>query len=182
MKLLEHFNTFLGDQVDLNQTRVDQLDSSVSAVQTAIKDSGWRAPIIEFSAHGSWAHGTIIKPLPENEFDADLLAIVDRTWLHRGSIVVADNVGFPGSPRYRAFMREQQGKLEEAKEAGKEVGGLETVEEQLAVFDSASAEAQVRFLDEMPMTITGKIRRVELRRKEEARVMPPAAGVGEFFE
>jgi hypothetical protein len=77
MKLLEHFKTFLGDQVDLNQTRVDQLDSSVSAVQTAIKDSGWKAPIIEFSAHGSWAHGTIIKPLPEKEFDADLLAIVN---------------------------------------------------------------------------------------------------------
>ncbi len=76
MKLLEHFKTFLADQVDLNQTRVDQLDSSVSAVQKAIKDSGWKAPIIEFSAHGSWAHGTIIKPLPEKEFDADLLAIV----------------------------------------------------------------------------------------------------------
>jgi catechol O-methyltransferase len=46
----------------------------------------------------------------KNAYLADLLAIVDRTWLHRGSIVVADNVGFPGSPRYRAFMREQQGK------------------------------------------------------------------------
>ena len=76
MKLLEHFKTFLDDYVDLNQTRVDQLDSSVSAVQTAIKDSDWTPSIIEFSAHGSWAHGTIIKPLPEKEFDADLLVIV----------------------------------------------------------------------------------------------------------
>jgi catechol O-methyltransferase len=31
--------------------------------------------------------------------------------LHTGSIVVADNVGFPGAPQYRAYMREQQGKL-----------------------------------------------------------------------
>ena len=46
----------------------------------------------------------------KNAYLADLLAIVDRMWLHRGSIVVADNVGFPGSPKYRAFMREQQGK------------------------------------------------------------------------
>ncbi len=46
----------------------------------------------------------------KNAYLADLLAIVERAWLHRGSIVVADNVGFPGSPRYRAFMREQQGK------------------------------------------------------------------------
>jgi catechol O-methyltransferase len=41
----------------------------------------------------------------------DLESILDRGWLHPGSIVVADNVGFPGSPKYRAYMREQQGKL-----------------------------------------------------------------------
>jgi len=45
----------------------------------------------------------------KNAYLSDLLAIVDRGWLHRGSIVVADNVGFPGSPKYRAYMREQQG-------------------------------------------------------------------------
>jgi hypothetical protein len=76
MKLLEHFKTFLNDHVNLNQTRVDQLDSSVSAVKAAIKDAAWKPSIIEFSAHGSWAHGTIIKPLPDKEFDADLLVIV----------------------------------------------------------------------------------------------------------
>lgn len=41
----------------------------------------------------------------------DLFAILDRNWLHRGSIVVADNVRIPGAPKYRAYMREQQGKL-----------------------------------------------------------------------
>lgn len=41
----------------------------------------------------------------------DLMSIVDRGWLHRGSIVVADNVKVPGAPKYRAYMREQQGKL-----------------------------------------------------------------------
>jgi hypothetical protein len=76
MKLLDHFKTFMDDQVDLNQTRIAQLDDSVSSVQTAIKGSGWKASIIEFSAHGSWAHGTIIKPLPDKEFDADLLVVV----------------------------------------------------------------------------------------------------------
>ena len=40
----------------------------------------------------------------------DLKSIVDRGWLRPGSIVVADNVGVPGSPKYRAYMREQQGK------------------------------------------------------------------------
>jgi catechol O-methyltransferase len=41
---------------------------------------------------------------------ADLLSIVDRGWLHAGSIVVADNVRVPGAPKYRQYMREQQGK------------------------------------------------------------------------
>jgi catechol O-methyltransferase len=41
----------------------------------------------------------------------DLQSILDRRWLHRGSIVVADNVRIPGAPKYRAYMTEQQGKL-----------------------------------------------------------------------
>jgi catechol O-methyltransferase len=41
----------------------------------------------------------------------DLQSILDRGWLHRGSIVVADNIGFPGSPKYREYMNQQQGKL-----------------------------------------------------------------------
>jgi catechol O-methyltransferase len=40
----------------------------------------------------------------------DLQSIVDRGWLHTGSIVVADNVKMPGAPKYRAYMQEQQGK------------------------------------------------------------------------
>ena len=40
----------------------------------------------------------------------DLLSILERGWLHPGSVVVADNVLIPGAPRYRAFMREQQGR------------------------------------------------------------------------
>ena len=77
MKLIEQFTTFLDEEVNLNQTRVDQLDSSVEAVQRAIKASSWGAKIVEFRGHGSWAHGTIIKPVSGDEFDADLLAIVE---------------------------------------------------------------------------------------------------------
>jgi catechol O-methyltransferase len=46
----------------------------------------------------------------KNAYLPDLRSILDRDWLHPGSIVVADNVKFPGSPKYRAFMREQQGR------------------------------------------------------------------------
>jgi catechol O-methyltransferase len=41
----------------------------------------------------------------------DLLSIIDRGWLHPGSIVVADNIRIPGAPKYRAYMTSQQGKL-----------------------------------------------------------------------
>lgn len=42
---------------------------------------------------------------------SDLRSVLDRGWLHRGSIVVADNVGLPGAPKYRAYMHEHQGTL-----------------------------------------------------------------------
>lgn len=76
MKLIEHFKTFLEDHVNLNQTRINQLKSSVEAVKNAVRGSDWEPEIIQFTAQGSWAHGTIIKPLSGKEFDADLLVFV----------------------------------------------------------------------------------------------------------
>ncbi len=40
---------------------------------------------------------------------ADLHRVLDRGWLHRGTIVVADNVKLPGAPDYLAYMRAEQG-------------------------------------------------------------------------
>ncbi|MDQ2879724.1 MAG: O-methyltransferase [Actinomycetota bacterium] len=40
----------------------------------------------------------------------DLQRILNQNWLHPGSVVVADNVKFPGAPRYRAYLRQQEGK------------------------------------------------------------------------
>jgi len=77
MKLVNQFKTFLSEDVNLNDTRVSQLGTSVEAVQKALKASSWGPKILDFDAHGSWAHGTIIKPLTGGEFDADLLVIVE---------------------------------------------------------------------------------------------------------
>jgi catechol O-methyltransferase len=41
----------------------------------------------------------------------DLQSILDRGWLHPGSIAVADNVRVPGAPKYREYMRQHQGTL-----------------------------------------------------------------------
>lgn len=40
----------------------------------------------------------------------DLQRLLDSGWLHPGSVVVADNVGFPGAPEYRAYMESEEGK------------------------------------------------------------------------
>ncbi|MFC0430087.1 O-methyltransferase [Kutzneria buriramensis] len=40
----------------------------------------------------------------------DLHRVVDRDWLHAGSVVVADNVKFPGAPEYRAYMKSAEGR------------------------------------------------------------------------
>ncbi|MEE6167648.1 class I SAM-dependent methyltransferase [Mycolicibacterium sp. 120322] len=40
---------------------------------------------------------------------ADLRSVLDRGWLRRGAIVVADNVKLPGAPDYLAYMRAEQG-------------------------------------------------------------------------
>src|ERR1700744_1081833 len=45
----------------------------------------------------------------KNAYLTDLQTILDRGWLHPGSIAVADNVGVRGAPKYREYMRQQQG-------------------------------------------------------------------------
>jgi catechol O-methyltransferase len=42
---------------------------------------------------------------------SDLQVILTQGWLHRGSLVVADNVKFPGAPEYREYMTKHEGTL-----------------------------------------------------------------------
>lgn len=45
----------------------------------------------------------------KDAYQADLERILDRRWLHRGSIVVADNVMYPGAPAYHSYMTSHEG-------------------------------------------------------------------------
>ena len=76
MKLIQDFNAFLSDTVNLNSTRFDQLEGSIEAIKTAVRGLDWKPSIVGFAAQGSWAHNTIIRPLPGDPFDADLLVYV----------------------------------------------------------------------------------------------------------
>lgn len=101
MKLIEHFDAFLEETVNLNQTRIDDLEDHVEAIQEFLLASEYEAPIRSFSAQGSWAHKTIIRPVDDKEFDADLVVYVDPVdeWSPRDYILELRQV-FRDSGRY----------------------------------------------------------------------------------
>jgi hypothetical protein len=82
VKLLEHFDNFLRDVVNLNNTRIATLEQRVDTIGTFLRNSDYGATIRSFSPQGSWAHKTIIRPRPEQGFDADLVMYVrpKNTW------------------------------------------------------------------------------------------------------
>ncbi len=45
----------------------------------------------------------------KDHYLSDLHRLEDNGWLHPGTVVVADNIRFPGAPDYRAYMQEQEG-------------------------------------------------------------------------
>jgi hypothetical protein len=79
MKLHEYFAGLLADSVNINATRLEQLAEHEKALTRLLRDEPRFGPIMEgVSRQGSWAHRTIIKPLPGQEFDADLLVQMKR--------------------------------------------------------------------------------------------------------
>lgn len=79
MKFPSAFNEFLVNTVNLNQTRLDQLDNRVQAIVTYLKsDKTIGAKYEDNIPQGSWPHKTIIKPVEGEEFDADFLLLLDE--------------------------------------------------------------------------------------------------------
>ena len=46
----------------------------------------------------------------KKQYLSDLKLIIGQGWLHKGSVVVADNMKFPGAPDYQAYMDAEEGK------------------------------------------------------------------------
>jgi catechol O-methyltransferase len=83
----------------------------VTCVVGTIGDGGRTLDTLA-SEHG-FTSGALDFVFLDHDKDAyldDLLSILDRGWLHAGSIAVADNVRVPGAPKYREYMRQQQSK------------------------------------------------------------------------
>ena len=87
------------------------VDDRVTCVVGTLGDGGRTLEALA-TDHG-FAPGTLdvlFLDHDKNAYLADLQSVLDRGWLHRGSIVVADNVKIPGAPKYRDYMAGQQGK------------------------------------------------------------------------
>jgi catechol O-methyltransferase len=83
----------------------------VTVVDGTLGDGGATIAALE-SEHG-FAAGSVDFVFMDHDKDAylsDLQRIVAQGWLHPGSVVVADNVKFPGVPEYREFMSEHEGR------------------------------------------------------------------------
>jgi hypothetical protein len=76
MKHVDLFNDFLRDTVNLNDTRIKELETSTEAIKNAVRASDWEPHLHGWMEQGSWAHKTIIKPVDQGEFDADLIVFV----------------------------------------------------------------------------------------------------------
>ena len=88
------------------------VDDRVTCVVGTIGDGG--ATLDALANEHGFAAGKLDLLFIDHDKSAylsDLQSILDRGWLHRGSIAVADNVRIPGAPKYRQYMRQQQSKL-----------------------------------------------------------------------
>ncbi len=72
-----------------------------STLEALASEHGFRAGALDF----------VFLDHDKDVYLTDLQSILDRGWLHPGSIVLAGNVKYPGAPKYRAYMQKQQGVL-----------------------------------------------------------------------
>lgn len=111
MKHSDRFAKFLATTVNLNQSRLDDLDSRVAAIVRHLKASRALDGMITTSIpQGSWAQRTIIRPLPGDEFDADiLLRLRDvRDWSqHPRKYLSAVTAAFTESGRYATLVQKK---------------------------------------------------------------------------
>jgi catechol O-methyltransferase len=84
----------------------------ITVVVGSLGDGGKTIARLE-AAHG-FAEGSLDFVFVDHDKAAylpDLERILERGWLHPGSIVVADNVRVPGAPKYRAYMKANEGAI-----------------------------------------------------------------------
>ena len=112
MKQIGHFNYFLANTVNLDNTKLDRLQDSSQAVYDALKADKLFGPLIKrMIRQGSWAHETIIRPVPGHEFDADfLLELIEVPgWSEHPKTYIAElGAALARAKRYTGMPRENK--------------------------------------------------------------------------
>lgn len=84
----------------------------VTVVDGTLGDGGKTAAALrERHGFGPGALDFVFVDHAKDAYLPDLKLILEQGWLRRGALVVADNVKFPGTPDYRAYMTENEGRL-----------------------------------------------------------------------
>jgi catechol O-methyltransferase len=86
----------VGDRVDVIVGTLGDGGETIAALEA---DHGFAAGSLDF----------VFIDHEKSAYVADLQRIIEHGWLRRGAVAVADNIRFPGAPKYRAYMREQEG-------------------------------------------------------------------------
>ncbi|MBN3459241.1 O-methyltransferase [Mycobacterium sp. DSM 3803] len=85
------------------------VDDRITCVVGMIGDGGRTLRVLEEHGFAAGALDLLFLDHIKSAYLPDLHSITERGWLHPRSIVVADNVRIPGAPKYREYMRQQQG-------------------------------------------------------------------------
>lgn len=83
MSLVNDFDAFLEGTVNLNPTRIGNLNEKVEAITNFLRGHPTFADLfVDVTPQGSYAHRTIIKPVGNGEYDADVLLVLHQhpTW------------------------------------------------------------------------------------------------------
>jgi hypothetical protein len=79
MQHADYFDVLLKDTVNLSQFKLDLLSTRVDAIYKALKaDEEIGSLVLDKLPQGSWAHRTIISPVGTNEFDADVMLVMEE--------------------------------------------------------------------------------------------------------
>jgi catechol O-methyltransferase len=81
----------------------------ITCVIGRIADGGHTLDLLQQCGLGPGIVDFLLLDHDKSAYVADLCSIVERGWLHPGSVVLADNVKTPGAPEYLAYMRDRQG-------------------------------------------------------------------------